>query len=73
MTTGKFTKSHDIVKNYWLAQIGTDGDKEQAWRKALHDGVVAGSKTVEPVKVTVDAKKLGCGPGGGDQSRRSGN
>ena len=56
VTTGKFTKSHDIVKNYWLAQF--TGDKEQAWRKALHDGVVAASKTADPVKVSVDAKKL---------------
>jgi MoCo/4Fe-4S cofactor protein with predicted Tat translocation signal len=55
-TTGKFTKSHDLVKNYWLAQFS--GDKEQAWRKALHDGVVASSKTAEPVKVTADAKKV---------------
>ncbi len=56
VTTGKFTKSHDIVKNYWLAQFS--GNKEDAWRKALHDGVVASSKTVEAIKVTVDAKKL---------------
>jgi len=61
VTTGKFTKSHDIVKNYWLPQFAASkeqGDKEQIWRKALHDGVVAASKTVEPIKVTVDAKKL---------------
>jgi MoCo/4Fe-4S cofactor protein with predicted Tat translocation signal len=52
----KDTKSHDIVKNYWLAQFS--GNKEQLWRKALHDGVVASSKTVDAVKVTVDARKL---------------
>jgi MoCo/4Fe-4S cofactor protein with predicted Tat translocation signal len=56
VTTGKFTKSHDIVKNSWLAQF--TGDKEQTWRKALHDGVVSASKAADPVKVTVDAKKL---------------
>jgi molybdopterin-containing oxidoreductase family iron-sulfur binding subunit len=56
VTTGKFTKSHDIVKSYWMGEF--TGDKEQTWRKALHDGVVASSKTVEPIKVTVDAKKL---------------
>ena len=28
------------------------------WRKALHDGVVAASKTADPVKVTVDSKKV---------------
>ncbi len=52
----KDTKSHDIVKNYWTAQF--TGNKEQSWRKALHDGVVASSKTVEAVKVSADAKKL---------------
>jgi MoCo/4Fe-4S cofactor protein with predicted Tat translocation signal len=60
-TTGKFTKSHDIVKNFWLAQVTSNkdqGDKEQAWRKALNDGVVASSKPVDPVKVAVDSKKL---------------
>ena len=57
ITTGKFTKSHDLVKDYWLAQF-TGNKKEDLWRKALHDGVVASSKTVDPVKVTVDTKKL---------------
>ncbi len=56
VTTGKFTKSHDIVKKNWLAQF--TGDKEQTWRKALHDGVVAAAKTADPVKVSVDSKKL---------------
>ena len=56
VTTGKFTKSHNIVKKFWLDQF--TGDKEQTWRKALHDGVVASSKTVDPIKVTADAKKL---------------
>ena len=56
VTTGKFTKSHDIVKKNWLAQF--TGDKEQTWRKALHDGVVAASKKADPVKVSVDSKKL---------------
>jgi MoCo/4Fe-4S cofactor protein with predicted Tat translocation signal len=57
LVTGyKDTKAHDIVKNFWMGQFS--GDKEQAWRKALHDGVVAASKTAEPVKVTVDARKL---------------
>ena len=36
----RITKRYDIVKNYWLAQWPAK-DKEQAWRKALHDGVVA--------------------------------
>ncbi|HEV2201663.1 MAG TPA: TAT-variant-translocated molybdopterin oxidoreductase [Bryobacteraceae bacterium] len=52
----KDTKAHDIVKNYWTAQF--TGNKQDAWKKALHDGVVAGMKTAETLKVTVDAKKL---------------
>ena len=56
VTTGKFTKSHDIVKQNWLAQFS--GDKEQTWRKALHDGVVASPKTADLLKVSVDGKKL---------------
>ena len=70
VTTGKFTKSHDIVKNYWLAQF--DGNKEDAWRKALHDGVVASSKTVEAVKVTVDARKLAAALGAEAKAAASG-
>ena len=53
---GKETKGHDIVKKYWTDQF--TGDKEQLWRKALHDGVVASSKIVAPEKVTADAKKI---------------
>jgi molybdopterin-containing oxidoreductase family iron-sulfur binding subunit len=65
VTSGKFTKSHDLVKAYWSGEFSggksaaKGGDNiDQTWRKALHDGVVASSKTVDPIKVTVDAKKL---------------
>jgi molybdopterin-containing oxidoreductase family iron-sulfur binding subunit len=56
----KDTKAHDIAKNYWTAQFtdNKQGNKDNAWKKALHDGVVAGIKTAELQKVTVDAKKL---------------
>jgi MoCo/4Fe-4S cofactor protein with predicted Tat translocation signal len=55
----KDKKAYDIVKNFWLA--GSKDDK--AWRKALHDGIVAfgSGPTVKPadaVKVSADAKKL---------------
>jgi MoCo/4Fe-4S cofactor protein with predicted Tat translocation signal len=51
--------AHAIVKNYWLAQFpGSARQKEQAWRKALNDGVVAGVKPYEPVKVSANASKL---------------
>lgn len=57
----KDTKAHDIVKNYWTAQF--TGNKQDAWKKALHDGVIAAAMTpnlkmAEPLKVTADAKKL---------------
>ncbi len=52
----KETKGHDIVKKYWTDQF--TGNKEQVWRKALHDGVVSSSKTVSPDKVTPDTKKI---------------
>ena len=50
--------AHAIVKNFWTSQFsGKDQDKEQAWRKALHDGVIASVKPVEAVKISADAKK----------------
>jgi len=51
--------AHAIVKNYWLAQFaGEEKEKEQAWRKALNDGVIASVKPVEAIKVSADAKKV---------------
>jgi MoCo/4Fe-4S cofactor protein with predicted Tat translocation signal len=32
-------KGHDIVKDYWRTQLGSDFDAR--WRRSLHDGVVA--------------------------------
>ena len=37
---------HDIVKDHWRPHLG-GGDFEQAWKRALHDGVVAGSAVPE--------------------------
>jgi len=50
----KDKKAYDIVKNFWLN--GAKDDK--AWRKALHDGIVAGAKPADTVKVSADAKKI---------------
>jgi molybdopterin-containing oxidoreductase family iron-sulfur binding subunit len=36
LTGYKDQRSYDIVRNYWLTQLGD----EKAWRKALHDGMV---------------------------------
>jgi MoCo/4Fe-4S cofactor protein with predicted Tat translocation signal len=55
----KDKQAYDIVKNYWFAQWpGKEKDKEQVWRKALHDGVIASAKPAEAVKVSADAKKV---------------
>jgi molybdopterin-containing oxidoreductase family iron-sulfur binding subunit len=40
------TKGYDIVKNYWTAQWPA-AERETRWRKALHDGVVAGTQFPE--------------------------
>ena len=32
--------------------------REQLWKKSVHDGIVAGAKPVEPMKLTADAKKV---------------
>ena len=60
IVNGRFTKAHDIVKNYWFGRFAAnkDGNRELAWQKALHDGVITGSQSAEQVKVTADAKKL---------------
>jgi MoCo/4Fe-4S cofactor protein with predicted Tat translocation signal len=69
----KDKKAHDIVKNFWAAQTGSASAKpaakgapagdDKAWRKALHDGIIAsatgsGAKTAESAKVSADAKKI---------------
>ena len=41
---------HDIVKEFWKGKL-PGADFEHAWRKALHDGLVAGSASAsKPVK-----------------------
>jgi MoCo/4Fe-4S cofactor protein with predicted Tat translocation signal len=42
----KDKKAYDIVKNFW--QAGSKDDK--AWRKALHDGLIASAKPAEMVR-----------------------
>jgi len=37
---------HDIVKDYWRSRLG-GGDFEKAWKRAIHDGVVAESAAPE--------------------------
>lgn len=52
----KDRKSYDIVKNYWTAQWPA-AEREARFRKALHDGVIAGTEFVE-VKVSFDPKRI---------------
>ncbi|MBL8115805.1 MAG: TAT-variant-translocated molybdopterin oxidoreductase, partial [Acidobacteria bacterium] len=65
----KTRNGHDIVKAYWLKKLGAPGF-EAAWRKALHDGVLAGSAsaTVTPAlkaeAVTAAAGTLNAMPTG---------
>ncbi len=59
LADAKDKKAHDIVKNYWLNQwssIKDAGAREQAWKKALHDGIIPGE--AETAKVTLDTKKV---------------
>ncbi len=42
MTGGMDVAPYDLVRNYWRAKSGA-ADFEHAWRKWLHDGLIAGS------------------------------
>jgi molybdopterin-containing oxidoreductase family iron-sulfur binding subunit len=57
----KDKKGYDLVKNFWTSQWPAaskdSATKENTWRKALNDGVLAGTKGAE-VKPTVDSKKI---------------
>src|SRR6185295_360732 len=52
----KDKKGYDVVKNFWAGQLPA-ASRENAWKKALNDGVVAGTKSAE-VKPTVDGKRI---------------
>jgi molybdopterin-containing oxidoreductase family iron-sulfur binding subunit len=53
----KDQRAYDIVKNFWTAQWPA-ASREQSWRKAVHDGLVASAKPAEAVKPSLDAKKI---------------
>lgn len=52
----KLRKGYEIVKDYWTAQWPA-AERESRWRKALHDGVIAGTQFTA-VKPAYDAKKV---------------
>lgn len=47
----------DLIKDYWKTQPQMAANFDQAWKQALHDGVVAGTKLAEE-SAQVDAAKL---------------
>ncbi len=53
----KDQRAYDIVRNYWLARWTGEKDANKTWRKALHDGVIAGTQSAL-VKPTADAKRI---------------
>ncbi len=53
------SRGYDLVKNFWLQSF--TGDKEKAWKKALHDGMIEGTAFVA-VKASVDVKKVAAMP-----------
>jgi MoCo/4Fe-4S cofactor protein with predicted Tat translocation signal len=58
---GEPQSSYDVVRQYWRQQRPS-GDFEAAWRKALHDGVIADSALpakVPPLKGTLPAADPG--------------
>ena len=58
-------KGYDLVKNYWTSQWPVASKEnatgENTWKKALNDGVLAGTKAAE-VKPAVDSKKIQATP-----------
>jgi MoCo/4Fe-4S cofactor protein with predicted Tat translocation signal len=74
VTDSKDKKAYDIVKNYWLGQWGSSikdsNGREQAWKKALHDGIIPG--TAEVPKATLDAKKIAAAAGAEPKTQISG-
>lgn len=47
----------DIVKDYWKTQPQMAANFDQAWKVALHDGLISGTEA-KPATVNVDAGKL---------------
>ncbi len=61
------TKGYTLVKNFWSAQLPAAG-KENAWRKALNDGIIAGvsAPTVSPaINAAAITAAVGAAPAAG--------
>jgi molybdopterin-containing oxidoreductase family iron-sulfur binding subunit len=48
---------YDIVRDYWHTQTQMSGDFERAWRRAVHDGIIAGTAAKEKT-VALNANAL---------------
>jgi molybdopterin-containing oxidoreductase family iron-sulfur binding subunit len=51
------TKGYDLVRNYWKTAFAKDPSAENAWRTALHKGLVPGTNFAE-AKASVDSKRV---------------
>jgi len=56
----KDKKGYDLVKSFWTSQWPAAG-QDNTWKKALNDGIVAGTKSAE-VKPAVDSKRIQAAP-----------
>ncbi len=56
---GRDRTGYEIVREYWQSQMGLDF--ERSWRRALHDGLVAGSAAAEKA-VSVKAGEWSAAP-----------
>ena len=54
------THGHDVVRDYWKTSGALGADFERGWRRALHDGIVAG--TVSPAAGGAPAGAPAAGP-----------
>ena len=51
-------KGGDLVKRHWLGQFAGTGDKENAWRTAVHDGVIPGATGSTALKPALNAERV---------------
>ncbi len=61
LTSQPERSSHEIVRDYWKDKLGPDF--EASWRRALHDGVIAGTAfEPKPMKLPALSSQLSANP-----------